>query len=296
VGRRDEQAQLRRQEAARDRARTDREAQQGLTQRRPTRAAGVGRPVGRPAPTRLRHDTSRNTRLLAGIVAAPLAFAALYTAFRLFQSAWLARRSEPLQVAPPEPKKRLLIVGDSTGVGTGASTAQTSLAGLIAAEHPNLTIVNRAADGATFERIAAQLEGGGRFDAVLILGGSHDAMRLTGAEGLRRALSRVLFLARARSDTVVLMPAGNLGNAPFFLWPWSLLMTQRSRLLQALARQAAAANGASYVDLFNERAADPFAQEPKRLRASDRLHPSDAGYALWHRELAAQSGLAGALR
>ena len=64
----------------------------------------------------------------------------------------------------------------------------------------------------------------------------------------------------------------------------------------ALARQAAAANGAGYVNLFSERATDPFALEPARLHASDRLHPSDAGYALWHRELAAQSRLAGALR
>ena len=240
--------------------------------------------------------SSRNVRVLAGIVAAPIVVAALYTLYRFAQSAALARRSEPLQVAPPEPKKRLLIVGDSTGVGTGASTPQTSLAGLIAAEHPDLTIVNRSADGATFERIAAQLEGGGRFDAVLILGGGNDMIRLTGAEALRGALSRVLFLARGRADTVVLMPAGNVGNAPFFLWPWSALMTRRSRVLHAVARQAAAANGATYVSLFKERAADPFAQEPKRLHASDRLHPSDAGYALWHRELAAQSDLAGVLR
>ena len=141
--------------------------------------------------------SSRNARLLAGIVAAPIVFAALYTGFRLVQSARLASRSKPLQVAPPEPRKRLLIVGDSTGVGTGASTPQTSLAGLIAAEHPNLAIVNRSTDGATVDRIAAQLEGGGRFDAVLILGGGNDLIRMTGAEALRAALSRVLFLARA---------------------------------------------------------------------------------------------------
>ena len=240
--------------------------------------------------------TSRQSRLLAGIVAAPLVVAAVYTAFRLSQSAWLARRSTPLQVAPPEPRKRLLIVGDSTGVGTGASAPAKSLAGLIAAEHPNLTIVNRSADGATFERIAAQLEGGGRFDAVLIVGGANDVMRLTGAEALRRALSRVLFLARARADMVVLMPAGNLGNARFFLWPWSMLMTRRARMLHAIARQAAAAHGATYVSLFKERAADPFARAPERLHAADRLHPSDAGYALWHHELSAQSDLASALR
>ena len=236
------------------------------------------------------------TRLLAGIVAAPLIVAVLYTGFRFTQTAALAKRSEPLQIAPPEPKKRLLIVGDSTGVGTGASTPQTSLAGLIAAEHPNLAIVNRSADGATVDRIAAQLEGGGRFDAVLILGGGNDMIRMAGADALRAALSRVLFLARARSDNVVLMPSGNVGNAPFFLWPWSRLMTRRARILHAIARQTAAAQGATYVSLFKERAADPFAQDPDRLHAADGLHPSDAGYALWHHELSMQSALSDALR
>ena len=131
---------------------------------------------------------------------------------------------------------------------------------------------------------------------MLILGGGNDMIRMTGAESLRGALSRVLFLARGRSDNGGADAVGNVGNAPFFLWPWSALMTGRSRVLHAVARQAAAANGATYVSLFKERAADPFAQEPKRLHAADRLHPSDAGYALWHRELATQSGLSDVLR
>jgi len=240
--------------------------------------------------------TTSRSRLLAGLGAAPIVAVAVRTAWRLARTAALVRRSEAFQAAPPQPTKRLLIVGDSTGVGTGASTPQTSLAGLIAAAHPHLTIVNRSADGATFERIAAQLEVGGRFDAVLVLGGGNDTIRLTGAGALRAALSQVLFLARGRSDTVVLMPAGNVGNAPFFLWPWSRLMTRRARILHAIARQTAAAQGATYVSLFKERAADPFAQDPDRLHAADGLHPSDAGYALWHHELSMQSALSDALR
>jgi lysophospholipase L1-like esterase len=73
-------------------------------------------------------------------------------------------------------------------------------------------------------------------------------------------------------------------------------MTRRARTLHAIARQTAAAHGATYVGLFKERAADPFALEPDRLNAGDGLHPSDAGYALWHHELSVQSGLASALR
>ena len=32
------------------------------------------------------------------------------------------------------------------------------------------------------------------------------------------------------------------------------------------------------------------------MLAADRLHPSDAGYALWHRELSMQSNLSAVLR
>ena len=65
--------------------------------------------------------TMTRSRLLA-LIAAPVVVAAVHTAWRLARTAALVRRSEPLQVAPPQPRKRLLIVGDSTGVGTGAST------------------------------------------------------------------------------------------------------------------------------------------------------------------------------
>jgi hypothetical protein len=62
-------------------------------------------------------------------------------------------------------------------------------------------------------------------------------------------------------------------------------------------REAASAGAvdATYVDIYPERAADPFAQDPKRLIAADRLHPSDAGYAVWFDELERQAPLSALL-
>ena len=73
--------------------------------------------------------TTSRSRLLAGLGAAPIVAVAVRTAWRLARTAALVRRSEAFQVAPPQPTKRLLIVGDSTGVGTGASTPQTTSPG-----------------------------------------------------------------------------------------------------------------------------------------------------------------------
>ena len=213
------------------------------------------------------------------------------TVWRIGKAGELARRSEPLQHTPPDATLRLLIVGDSTGVGTGASSPDSSLAGLLGRAHPRLRIDNRARDGATFADVVGQLAGSERYDLVLVQAGGNDVIRLRSDEDVRADIDRATALARERSDRVVLMPAGNVGNAPFFFPPASWLMTERARRLHGFVRESANRHGAVVVNLFKERADDPFAQKPE-LNAVDGLHPSDAGYQVWRDELLAQSGWA----
>lgn len=212
--------------------------------------------------------------------------------WRIGKASELARRSEPLQHTPADATLRLLIVGDSTAVGTGVSAPQASLAGLLAQAYPRLRIDNRARDGATFADVAGQLQAEtARYDLVLVNAGGNDVIRLRKLDDVYADIDRVAALARARSDRVVLMPAGNVGNAPFFFPPVSWLMTSRARTLHGHVQQAAARHGAVYVSLFKEKANDPFAQRPKELNAADGLHPSDAGYRVWFDELMAQAQL-----
>jgi lysophospholipase L1-like esterase len=235
---------------------------------------------------------------VVGIISVVAVLALLGTtgcaAWRIKQSVDLARRSEPYENAPANARATLLLVGDSTAVGTGASSPQASLAGLIAARHPQLQIVNRARDGARFADIAQQLEAGApneRFDAVLLLGGGNDVIRLRSEQAIAAEVAEALRLARGKSDQVIVMPSGNVGNAPFFFPPWSWWMTARSEMLHRVVRQAASARNVRYVNLFKPKAEDPFAQRPDELNARDGLHPSDAGYALWYAELNRQAGL-----
>lgn len=229
--------------------------------------------------------------LLAGLVVLALLTVSGCTVWRIGQASDLARRSEPLQHTPANPALRLLVVGDSTAVGTGASSPQTSLAGLLAREYPRLRIDNRARDGARWDDLEAQLGGSERYDLVLIQAGGNDVIRLRNMDTVGADIERVLTLAKARTDRVIVMPAGNVGNAPFFYPPVSWWMSSRARTLHALVREAAQRHGAAYVNLYKDKASDPFAQQPE-LNAVDGLHPSDAGYRVWFTELMNQAALA----
>ena len=231
----------------------------------------------------------------AAALAMPLTVAmvalGVMAALRIRKAVELCSQSRPFQAAPAKPTARLLLVGDSTAVGTGASTPEASVAGLIARHHPQTEIVNRAKVGARFADIVQQLDHPGRFDIILILGGGNDVIRLTRARSLQASMRHALEMACAHADKVVLMPAGNVGNTPFFPPPWAWLMRWRSRRLHALARAAAASCSVIYVNGYKEKADDPFVRDARRLNARDGLHPSDDGYQLWFRELQLQAGL-----
>ena len=228
--------------------------------------------------------------LLLLVLAAGVVLVAVRTVKNLRESVELVRLSEPLQHAPRGARMRLLIVGDSTGVGTGASDARRSVAGLLAREFPTLHIENRARDGATLADVTRQFVGPGQFDMVLVQAGGNDVIRLRGLDALRSDVEHIGLLARERADQVVIMPAGNIGNAPFFRAPLSWWMTWRSRQMHHIVRVAAEQHGLVYVDLFHEYDADPFVLQPE-LNASDGLHPSDAGYRAWFDALALQADL-----
>jgi lysophospholipase L1-like esterase len=206
----------------------------------------------------------------------------------------LARASEPAQQRVAAPTLRVLVVGDSTAVGTGAASPAHSVAGRLAAANPAWHIVNRGADGARFRDLPAQIGPGaaaGAWDTVLVMAGGNDVLRLTGESALRRDIAATLAAAARIAPRVVLMPPGNVGHAPFFVWPATAWMSRRAARLQGIAREEALRAGAAFVALYREGEADPFAREPDRLHAADGLHPSSDGYALWLAELNRQAPL-----
>ncbi|MFY3386820.1 SGNH/GDSL hydrolase family protein [Paracidovorax sp. MALMAid1276] len=249
-----------------------------------------------PSPSPASSRPRASTRHLA--LAAALAAGALLTTacapWRLWSTAELARDAQPFTAHPRQPTRRVLVVGDSTGVGTGATSPAQSLPGLMGQHHPQWHIDNLAANGARFADVVQQLERAEPgYDLVLVLAGGNDVIRFTRPDTLRPQVQRTVALARQKGERVVMMPCGDVGHAPFFAPPLSWVMSHRSETLHTLVQQVASGQQVRYVRLLRPRSEDPFVARSKELHAADGLHPSSAGYEEWYRELVAQGGLAG---
>jgi lysophospholipase L1-like esterase len=229
----------------------------------------------------------------AGVCAAMLTGCAFW---RLGQARALTSASEAFEQHPSNAAVRFLVVGDSTAVGTGASTPAGSVAGLLGSRYPKLWVDNRARDGAKFDAVPAQLLAANNapgYDLVLICAGGNDVMRGTDLNALTASVERSFVAAKGAlkpGGLVLVQPAGNVGNAPFFWPPVSSLMGRRSREFHAMVQAVAQQHGVRYVSLYKDKSQDPFVQRSD-LHASDGLHPNDAGYAVWRDELLAQSDL-----
>lgn len=213
---------------------------------------------------------------------------------RIARGRQIAEASRPFELQNPDATHRILVAGDSTGVGTGAARPEESVAGRIAEEYPGLEVVNLARNGATAKDALVQLESvrGAPFDIVLVQVGGNDILGFTDLEELRESIRRVLAKARERGRAVLFMSTGNVGLAPAFFPPLSWAYTARTRKARAIFMEAAKASGAQYVDLFRERGDELFLGDPDRYYTPDYLHPGSEGYRVWYEELKKQTGIA----
>ena len=216
---------------------------------------------------------------------------------RIHRGRKIAAESVPYAVNRPGASRSLLIVGDSTAVGTGADRPEDSIAGRMADEFDDVSIANLAQNGARLQDVHEQLQGTGKrsFDVVLVQAGANDILYGTPLDQIRTSVETLLDSACKKGGRVIFLSNGNIGLAPAFFPPLSWIYTWRARKVRSLFMDAAAERGVQYVDLFRERGADPFVADPERFYAPDFLHPGSEGYRYWYQEIKVQSSLASAL-
>jgi len=195
-------------------------------------------------------------------------------------SAGLVEEVRPFQRT--EGTRSMLVLGDSTAAGVGSASVD-SVAGRLAVEF-DLSVENHAVSGAKTHDIRAQFGKAQKseYDLILIQIGANDIIRLRSVEETGNELDTALGEIAKKSDRVLLLTSGKVGNAPlfsrFFGWIWNWhTASMRLRFMSVVASYDGA-----YVDLFS--AKDPFSQDPDRYYAPDGLHLMGDGYEFWYEQ------------
>ena len=199
----------------------------------------------------------------------------------------LVDRAERFENIVPQASYRILVIGDSTAVGTGVRDPGESIAGQLSRDFPHVSITNRGENGQRISELRLQLEEmqGQEFDLIILHGGGNDIVRFANRNQLQRDMKEVLMLAKTMSNDVVLITSGNIGLAPIFPWPFSAIISARTQSVHkdfvALTQDA----NVLWVPLYTSRADDPFAEDIDTFYAADKFHPAARGYHVWYNVL-----------
>ena len=224
----------------------------------------------------------------------------IFLGLLLYQAAWLVVRGRravqagkqavPASQVSTREQARVLIIGDSTAYGTGASQAEYSLAGRLAHDFPQFTIINAAENAMSIaqleQKVAALKDQHQQFDVVMIHLGGMDTISFTRLKQIKTKLNAIFAETKhLGARLTVLVSVNNVGAAPFFQFPLDRLYTHRSRQVSAACNAACAEAKALHVPLFVERSDDPLFVKSGPLFAPDGIHPNDDGYAMWYQKI-----------
>ena len=225
------------------------------------------------------------------ILLAWLSVAASRVYFYTRQTASLIDSVEPYQQIG-QGGKSILFIGESFGYGTGASSPQTSLAGLFGRHLPAASITNKSLNGTKTTDLAARINSdiNKRYDLIVVLVGSNDIIHAeTSLSRSGQGLAQVYQKAAANASAVIAVTSGDFADTSFFLWPLNHFYSQRSQQLnQAAQLEAAKHANLHYIDAFRPTSAAP---KPQALEAADHLHLNDTGNSYWFRVILKQTDI-----
>ena len=207
----------------------------------------------------------------------------IYQAFSLSNS--LIAHTVAFEQHPSNPTKQILVAGDSSAVGLGASNPKETIAGRIGQQFPDWDITNLGVSGANLKDLLHVLRRQDKkhYDLIVLQIGGNDITHFTPYETIRSELAKVISLSSKLSSKTIILTAGNIGSAPVFNWPLSAIITDRTLNVREIFIDEVAKNKTiSYVDLFKDSKDDPFVKYPKKYYAQDLFHLTGDGYGVWY--------------
>lgn len=203
--------------------------------------------------------------------------------------AWLASTGKGLAEKAVKFERRtegatfkVLVMGDSSAFGVGASDPAHSLPGLLGARLPKASIENVAISGERTAAVARQLDSASQphYDMALLQIGGNDVTHVTSIPDTTRNLAATIDQLKTRADKVVVLTSGDFASAPIWPWPLNLFYGQHNRKLQKAFATTTAEHGATYVSIVDYEDAHGIKKDATYY-AADGFHPNDKGYAGW---------------
>ncbi len=184
--------------------------------------------------------------------------------------------------------QKMLVLGDSTAVGTGSKDNALSTAGRLATLYPNASIENRAVNGLKLKGLLELLEkhdANEQFDIILVQIGANDIIRQTDMKDVERDIDNVLSRLSRQTHTLIVLHSGDVGEARIFPLIVRPFLSKRSYRMREIYKDTASRYGAQYVDLIDSPTRKLLWKKPRTYYSEDFLHLSGAGYGLWFQEI-----------
>ncbi len=204
----------------------------------------------------------------------------------------LIAQAKAFQLPGGDTTTTLLVLGDSTAVGVGATKPEDTLAALIAQKTNATYVENRGVSGARVEDLEAQIASTTlpRYSRVLVQIGANDIVRFKNADDAARTLDQALEKL-PQTDSLIVLSAGNVGGTRFFPWFVNYFYTKLNLTYHDRFAKVVGEHGGTYINLYEDPKTDPYVQQPEIYLAKDGFHPTSAGYALWFKKIVEKAGL-----
>lgn len=214
----------------------------------------------------------------------------LITVFEFWRIRSLTKISSQLIAAtkvyeqhPVGSKYKVLIMGDSTGVGIGAQDADLTLAGRLGHDWPEADISNIAVSGLRTDQLDSKTgsvkEG---YDLIIIHIGGNDIIRFKNIDQAAANIEEAVKTLSPKTKKIAVFTTGNMGESDFFPFLSKPMFTMRSKALRNKVKKVTSSYpDTTYVDLFSY----PADLKSVGGYAKDKLHLSNEGYALWYQAL-----------
>ncbi len=224
--------------------------------------------------------------VIAVLFLAWISWTALGVYMKTKVAAAMMAEAVPYEALTTDYQKTLLILGDSTGVGTGASLKEDTVAARVAGYVGATYVENQAKNGAAVEDLTTQIQRLhlSHYDLILLQIGGNDILAFHDAKKTAKKLDKIMDTFPDAGNIIFLM-AGNVGGATLIPYLARPVYSYLSRKFHKEFGKLAKKRGIPYVNLYRRPSDDPFIKDPEKYLSADGLHPSSEGYGEWFEEV-----------